>query len=733
MTPAEGERYSKMVPEDLKASIGAAIDRHLPPDKRQLFSPALCEAYENDPRARQLLDCAMQIEGLVRQPGVHAAGVVVCDQPLENLLPLYRQSDSPDVITQWDGPTCEKAGLMKMDILGLKTLSVIQRTRELVREKTGNDVDPAALPLDDPAVFELFQKGETDGVFQFESPGMKGALRNIRPTRIEDLIAVNAMYRPGPMELIPLYASRKRGETPVEKIHPRVDDLLAETYGIMVYQEQIMQVLNRLGGFPLGRALSLIKAISKKKEAAINAERPAFLEGAARHGIARDEAERLFELIRRFADYGFNKAHATGYAIVAYQTAWFKVHHPLEFWAATLTFEADNRDKLVQYLADCRRMGIVIAPPDINASAGRFNVDGDRIRFGLLAVKGVGESALEAILAARAAEGPFRGLYDFCRRVDPHAVNRAAIEALIRGGAFDAVENGRRAAMSAGLGGIMEAAQRDARDRAAGQGHLFGFGDDAAGPAVELPRVREWSRDERMRAEKETIGLYVSQHPLDSREAECRALAVPAGFGFADLDSLSEDQEVAVVALIVAVRPITVQKNGVANGRRMARLLLEDRSGRGEAVVFAREYEPNAEWIREDAVVYLAGTIGCWRDRKEIRVSEIRTLADALHRRVRSVEIAIREPDLADSRRLAALSRVLSAHPGDRPVRLRVRSATEHSEYVIELGAPCRVAPAPELIAAVGNLFSPSAVALRCAAPERPNAFPRRRPKVAAV
>ena len=554
LKPTDADRYSKMVPEGPKASIRAAIDRRKADS--ECFSPALCEAYEKDPQVRRLLDCAMQIEGLVRQPGVHAAGIVVCDQPLEDLLPLYRQSDSPAVITQWDGPMCERAGLMKMDILGLKTLSALQRARDLVRENTGRDVDPNTLPLDDAAVFELFQRGETDGVFQFESGGMKAALRMIRPTQIEDLIAVNAMFRPGPMELIPTYAARKRGEAAVEKIHPLVDDLLAETYGIMIYQEQVMQVVHRLGGFPLSRALSLIKAISKKKEKYIQSERPAFIEGAQRNGIEPKEAEKLFDLILKFAGYGFNKAHATGYAILAYQTAWFKVHHPLEFWAATLTFEMDDRDKLVKYIADCRRMGIQVTRPDINASGADFSVDGDRIRFGLKAVKGVGENVVKAILEARAAGGPFAGLYDFCRRVDTRTVNRAAMESLILCGAFDEIEQGRRRAMCEGLNAVLEAAQRDARDRAMGQFSLFGDADTVT--SVALPKVREWPAEERLRMEKDAIGLYVSAHPLQPLVAAIRALTTPAHFCFADLDDFQEDEWVSCAALVVELSLIHI-------------------------------------------------------------------------------------------------------------------------------------------------------------------------------
>ena len=301
---------------------------------------------------RELIDYGRKLEGLARHAGVHAAGVVVADEPLENLVPLCRQADSDEVITQWDGPTCDNVGLMKMDFLGLRTLTILQRARELVRQRTGQDLDPDGLPLDDPEVLDLFRRGQTDGVFQFESDGMKNVLIQMQPTRIEDLIAANAMYRPGPMELIPAYCARKNGGEQVPSVHPLVDDILAETYGIMVYQEQVMQVLNRLGKLPLNTALTLIKAISKKKETTIAAEREHFLAGARENGIDAEEAERLFELILRFAGYGFNKAHSTRYAIVAYQTPYFKVHYPREFLAATLTFESGDTDKVVQYIAE---------------------------------------------------------------------------------------------------------------------------------------------------------------------------------------------------------------------------------------------------------------------------------------------------------------------------------------------------------------------------------------------
>jgi len=706
MSPAETDRLSKMVPEELKATLQKAIDPNLPPDEQKLFSRDLRNAYESNPEVRKLLHSAMQIEGLVRQPGVHAAGVVVCDEPLETLVPLYRQSDSPDVITQWDGPTCEKAGMMKMDILGLKTLSVIQRARELARERIGRDVDPNTLPLDDPEVFELFRNGETDGVFQFESSGMKRMLADMQPSRIEDLIAANAMYRPGPMDLMSLYSRRKRGEAPVEKIHPLVDDLLAETYGIMIYQEQVMQVLNRLGGLPLSRALSLIKAISKKKADVIDQERPAFLEGARKNGIDRSEAERLFDLILKFAGYGFNKAHSTGYAIVAYQTAWFKRHYPLEFWAANLTFESDDRDKLVQYMADARRMGVVIAPPSINASGKHFTVDGDRIRFGLLAVKGVGEAALDAILAARKAGGPFRDLFDFCERVEEsRAVNRAAIEALIRCGAFDDVGGAHRAAMIAGLPAALAAAQRAARDRQSGQMDMFGNGAQSA-CAREFPRVPEWDRRQRMAAEKETLGLYVSEHPLDALKDVLDGLAHPAGFRAGDLAEAAGGARVAFVARVATANP-TVIKSGPSAGRTFCRLVLEDLSGRCEAVIFNREWENCAEWVVEDALLWVAGETDRSRERPQLKVSEALPLQSLLERQANSVRVKLDVGGLDETDRLAALARLIRAHAGRTSVDLCVPfgDGGPCRSFTLRLGSDWRVAPTPELLTALRALF----------------------------
>ena len=391
----EVDAIAKKIPTTLNVTLQSALESA--PDFRRM--------YDTDAKVREIIDYGRKLEGLARHAGVHAAGVVVADVPLEGLVPLCKQADSDDVITQWDGPSCEKAGLMKMDFLGLRTLTIIQRCADLVQAATGKKIDVEELPLDDQEVYELFRQGRTDGVFQFESDGMKGVLMQMQPSRIEDLIAANAMYRPGPMELIGTYCTRKNGAEQVPSVHALVDDLLAETYGIMVYQEQVMQVLNKLGKLPLNRALTLIKAISKKKARTIEEEKPNFLAGAKENGIAEHEAQRLFELILKFAGYGFNKAHSTRYAIIAYQTAYFKARYPREFLAATLTFESSDTDKVVKYMTEAARMGVKIAPPDINTCDRDFTVDGNQVRFGLAAVKGVGDKAVEAVMLGRKARG----------------------------------------------------------------------------------------------------------------------------------------------------------------------------------------------------------------------------------------------------------------------------------------------------------------------------------------
>ena len=678
----------KKVPEGLKVTLDSALKSE----------PELKKLHDEDPRVRQMIEHGRALEGLARHSGVHAAGVIIADQPLEQLLPLYRQSDSEDIITQWDGPTCEKIGLMKMDFLGLRTLSVIQRARELVRDRTGQDVDPEQLTLDDPAVFQLFCDGHTDGVFQFESEGMKSVLAQMQPSKIEDLIAANAMYRPGPMELIPSYCNRKKGAEEVPVVHPLVDDILAETYGIMCYQEQVMLVLNRLGKLPLSRALTLIKAISKKKEKTIASERPNFTEGAKENGISEGEADRLFELILKFAGYGFNKAHSTRYAIVAYQTAYFKTHYPQEFMAALLTYESGDTDKVVQYMAEAARMGINIAPPDINTCLKDFTVDGQSVRFGLAAVKGVGGKAVEAILKTRDELGePFADLFNFCEHVDLRAANRSTIEALIKCGAFDAL-GAHRAAMMAAVDQAISLGQAAAADRQSGQMNMFGeLIDDK--PAAAYPNVEPWSEAELLAAEKDTLGFYVSSHPLVKYGRELDSLTTPARFALARADDAPDRTPVCVGCMIAGVRRTVTR----SSNRRMAMLTLEDLTGKCDAVVFPDTYETLGEQLEEGEMVFVVGAVDKSRDRTNLIINTIIPIDQAMQELTKAM--LVRLPHVEDAL-LGRLKDLLTQHTGAAAVYMELRPQShQDTRATVRLGDRWGVQPSRELVEALEDVL----------------------------
>ncbi len=703
MPLADVDRIAKMVPEGPKSTLKSAMAQE--PDLRNL--------YESDPRIKEMIDHSSKIEGLVRHSGVHAAGVVICDHPLDDILPLCKQADSDDAITQWDGPTCEKAGLMKMDFLGLRTLTIIQRARTLVKERTGVDMDPEKLPLDDQKVYELFRKGETDGVFQFESDGMKGVLTQMQPNRIEDLIAANAMYRPGPMQLIPTYCARKSGKEKVPSIHPRVDPVLAETYGIMVYQEQVMQMLFLLGNIPLNRALSVIKAVSKKKEDVLLKEKPAFIEGAGANGIAKEKAQQTYDLILEFAGYGFNKAHSTRYAIVAYQTAYFKVHYPREFLAATLTYESADRDKVVQYMAEAARMGVRIAAPDINTCSRDFTVDGEQVRFGLAAVKGVGAKAVEAIAEARnAAGGRFKDIHHFCRSVDLRAVNRATIEALIKCGAFDSMQGTHRAALLAGLDRAMAAAQSHASDRNRGQISLFGSIEADTVTMSGIADVEEWTCEQKLTAEKETLGFYVTAHPLDQHVRLFRQINWPRGFTLSGAGKLGDNAVVVCGCLIAQIRSLTA-KRGKSAGKKMASLMLEDLTGRCEAMVFPETFERIGRSLEVDTVQFVTGKVSIWNERFSISVDDVCPVHVGLERFTGGLVVRLPANGVADGM-LNRLRELFERHAGNCQVVLHVQPSDAPNSFV-EIGTGRRwcVKPSQALLDEIGSVVGAGNIGLR--------------------
>ena len=667
MPLAEVDALCKKVPETLNMTLEGAL----------AAEPSLKDAVQRDARVAQLFEHALKLEGLARHAGIHAAGVIIADEPLETLVPLCRQADSEEAITQWDGVFCGKVGLMKMDFLGLRTLTTIARARQLAEQETGQDIDPEYLPLDDAEVFGIFCRGETAGVFQFESGGMKGILAQLQPARIEDLIAANAMYRPGPMDLIPSYCARKAGREPVPPVHALVDGILAETYGIMVYQEQVMQVLNRLGKLPLNTALSLIKAIGKKKERDIAAQRPKFTAGALENGITQAEADALFELILKFAGYGFNKAHSTRYAIVAYQTAWFKHHHPRQFMAALLTFESGDTDKVVQYLAECGRMKITVLPPDINTCGPDFTVDGANIRFGLAAIKGVGDRAIQTIIEARQRVGRFKDLFHFCESVDLRSVNRSCVEALIKCGSLDAL-GAHRAAMLAAAEQAASLGQSAAEDRRSGQMSFFGAASGIPDrPAPRFPDVEPLTESQLLQAEKETLGFYVTSHPLVQYGRELDGLGTAK---CARLEELGDQTPVTLGCMIGGVRE-RLTKTGRSAGKKMAILAVEDLTGSCECIVFAETYEQIAGKLKPETICFLVGTADRRRETPQIIVNDVIPIERAIEQLTGHLSVKLEQAPQRP--RLEQLADVIRRHKGRTPLYVEVQSASQPGMWAV--------------------------------------------------
>src|SRR5688500_2779454 len=539
MSYGQVDRLAKLIPNHptdqwtLERCLGRARDKQggaLP------GVPELIAEYRADPDVKRLIDLAMKLEGLPRHSSTHAAGVVIGDRPLQELVPLYRDPRSDMPVTQFDMKYVEAAGLVKFDFLGLKTLSVLKEGQRLLAER-GVEVDFAALPWDDPTVYELLQRGDTVGVFQLESEGMRRTLAGVRPTGFGDIIALVSLYRPGPMDNIPLFGDRKNGRVPLAYPHPMLEEVLKETYGIFVYQEQVMQAAQVLAGYSLGEADLLRRAMGKKIQSEMDAQRARFIDGCGANGIGPSKANELFDLIDKFAGYGFNKSHAAGYALIAYQTAWLKAHHPAEFLAASMSFDMAQTDKLALFAEDMRRAGVELLPPDVNASRADFAVEegpaGLGVRYALGALKGVGEKAMEALVAEREASGPFKCLDDFAERIDPKLLNRRQLESLAAAGAFDAL-NPDRPTVFAAVETILAHAGSAHEQRTSGQHGLFG-GGNAHVAAIRLPRDARWTLAERMAAERDAFGFYFSAHPVD---AQRHLLAAHNVRSFAQLSDL---------------------------------------------------------------------------------------------------------------------------------------------------------------------------------------------------
>ena len=742
---AEVDKIAKLVPEALGITLDVALEQE----------PELRRLYDNDSDAKRIIDTARTLEGQARHASVHAAGVIVATRPLHEFVPLYKQSGSDDIVTQWDGPTCEKVGLLKMDFLGLRTLSVVERAKALIRstlpeeeiwravgredQRIGDPLDLDRIPLDDQRVYDIFRRADTTGVFQFESGGMRRLLLDMKPDRLEDLIAANALFRPGPMDLIPDYCKRKHGQAEIPRVHEIVDRHTAETYGVMVYQEQVMQICHELGDIALREAYSLIKAISKKKQKTIDEARPGFIEGAVKKGLDKRAAAELFDLILKFAGYGFNKSHSTAYALLAYQTAYLKTYFPNQYMAAFLTYESGalKVEEWIAYLDDCKttrftggKVGVDVHPPDVNRSDSDFSVVFDEgeprtaqnghVRFGMRAIKGVGAKAIESIVAERVKSGPFRGIQEFCERIPPGAVNKATIEALINCGAFDSLHaREKRAAMVAVIEPAIAAGQSLARDRASGQSALFGFGDTPEStPVLALPTVAPWDEPEILAREKASLGFYVSSHPLEHWRAAIRAYATTDSARFKDLGN---DAVVTVGGIIKSIRSITTKKN-----ERMAIVVIEDLVGTMEAVLFPSALEDARRRLGDrfavDALLFFTGQCDQSRGQPQMIVDSVVPIEDGATRLAQRLTLFLSETHLngaADETLRAVHSAVRSSHgtpSNGEGVPLEIVVCVEGRRYVLDASTP-RVVPRREVIERLEATLGAENVALQAAPP----------------
>ncbi len=665
---ADADKVSKLIPLVFGRSVKIQQALEEIPELRDLYGAG----------AKPYVDVAMQLEGLTRHASVHAAGVIIARDPVTDLAPVFRSGDGP-IVCQYDMGSVEELGFIKMDFLGLRTLSFIEAAVRIVRQAHGVTLDPDTFPIDDAPTFELLSRGDAAGVFQFESPGMVDTLRKLKPRRIQDLIAVSALYRPGPMENIPAYIRRHHGQEPVTfddvpTAAPLLSPILAETYGIPVYQEQIMQIAQAVAGYSLGEADLLRRVMGKKKVAEMERHRARFEAGAGERSIPKVEANRIFDLLEKFANYGFNKSHSAAYGMLSFQTAYLKAHYPVAFAAALLTVERGNSDKVAEYVADARRMGVDVLPPDINTSNGDFTPDGEVVRFGLYGVKNVGDGAVDHVLRERGVGGAFRDLYDFCRRVDAHVVNKRALESLVKAGAFDAL--GDRATLLAHLETAARWGASQREQAALGQHGLFGA-QEVAPPALDA--AEPVSALELLRMEKEALGLYLSSHPMAEypglpESATCRVDGVEAWWREASAGDDGVPGGRRRVALAGLLRSIV--KRPTRKGTMMARFEVSDETGAREVVAFSRVYDEIAGLLEADAPVVVVCEVS--EDGDALRlVAERLVRWDRPEGRAQVPELAVLRFDLdgLGAHQLIELRSLLDAHAGRTPVELRFRSA----------------------------------------------------------
>ncbi len=724
------DKIAKLIPaRPLDLTLSDALGRTEKSQKEpERVVKEFCELYAQDEdEARPLIDLALKLENLTRNVGKHAGGVVIGPKPLTEFAPMYCEAGGGGVVTQYDKDDVEAVGLVKFDFLGLRTLTIIDWAVKAInarRAQSGEEpLDIAKLPLDDATTYaEIFAKAKTVAIFQFESSGMQRMLKDAKPDRFDDLIALGALYRPGPMDLIPTFVARKHGREEVVYPDPRTESVLKETYGIMVYQEQVMQMAQIVGGYTLGGADLLRRAMGKKKVEEMAKERAKFRDGAAKDGLSSSKADEIFDLMEKFAGYGFNKSHAAAYALVSYQTAWLKAHYPAEFMAATISSDMDNTDKAVTFIDESKAIGLTVLPPDVNASDFMFvAVEPKVIRYGLGAIKGVGQGACESIVAERQRGGTYKDLADFCRRVDPTKLNRRVLEALILSGALDALAP-NRASLMLQLPDAIKAAEQHLRDRQSGQNDMFGAAMGASAPVVqiELPTAPDWPLEQKLQGERDTLGHYLSGHPVDPWREELAQLATcplgeivdryqPPRPRKNDGDDGNRFRRGPDTRWTAAGMVVAVRKRGDSD----AFVRLEDGTGAIEVSFFGELYQQVAPLLVRDELLIVEGGLRIDEFSGggfQIRARSAMTLADACRRHARLLQLKLNGIDAGFA---AQLRQALAGFRGGRA------SVTLHgyhngsAQADLELGEDWRVEPVPDLLRAIRALPGVQAVRLR--------------------
>lgn len=712
----------KLVP--MKGAIAADLTE-------ALASPDFRREYDQDPQVRQMVDIALKLEGMNRNVGTHAAGVVIANGPITDYVPVQRvirKADNEDgddkgkaeaaVVTQWEMGVLEKVGMLKMDFLGLRTLTLLDNTLKLIKRTRGIDIDLNKLPLDDKGVYQLLQRGDAKGVFQFEGEGIRELLKRMKPDNIRDIVACTALYRPGPLEggMVDEYIECKHGRKKPEYAHPVMEEVLSETFGVMVYQEQVMRMLNLMGGIELSSAYACIKAISKKKMDVIDARRADFIKGAQERGMSAEKADEIFSKIVEFGGYGFNKSHSAAYAHVTYQTAYLKCHYPAEFMAALLSSEIDNankRDMLVDHIAEARRMGIEVLPPDVNRGRADFDVQNNRIVFGLTAIKGLGRGAAEEIVRAREAGGPFKDLFDFFERVDRRIVQKAAVEKMVMAGAFDAF--GNRASHFAAVEKAYQAAEERAADRRRGQQTFLDLieddeadADNGPVPGHGLPDVPEWPETEKLKFEKEALDFYMSSHPLAQHDEQLRRFRT---HDCAEMAKAKNGTEGRVGGMIVELNVRTANKGRNA-GRKYATFRIEDFTGTLRCILWSDEYARFQPLVTADAVHLFEGVLN-WsegRGEPDFQIKRVLTIEEARCEFTKSMLLKLPYGEDEETlRKLDAVGVVLKRYRGPCPVYLSIRDAAG-KQVQLKLNDEFKVNPAAVQLHDLELILGPGAV-----------------------